>query len=139
MNEIQKHYVEWKKSDMKECSILIPLIWRPNKQNRWPAVACDGFKEDTETLSGVLTCSISLFKIIYLLNIFLAALGLHCCKQAFFSCGECRGVLSSWGILRASYLWWFLSLQSLGSRHASFISCGSRALDHRFSSCGAWA
>ena len=32
-------------------------------------------------------------------------------------------------------LWWLLLLQSTGSRHAGFSSCGSRALEHRFSSC----
>ena len=30
-------------------------------------------------------------------------------------------------------------LWSTGSRHASFGSCGSQALEHRFSCCGAWA
>ena len=36
--------------------------------------------------------SIYLFFKIYLFNLFLAALGLHCCAQAFSSCGE-RGLL----------------------------------------------
>ena len=31
---------------------------------------------------------------------------------------------------------WLLLLRSMGSRHAGFRSCGSRALEHRFSSCG---
>ena len=32
---------------------------------------------------------------------------------------------------------WLLLLQSTGSRHVGFSSCGSRALEHRLSSCGA--
>ena len=36
-------------------------------------------------------------------------------------------------------LQWFLLLQSTGSRHAGFSSCGLRALECRLSSCGAQA
>ena len=36
-------------------------------------------------------------------------------------------------------LWWLLLLQSMGSRHTGFSNCGSRALEHRLSSCGARA
>ena len=36
-------------------------------------------------------------------------------------------------------LWGLLLLQSTGSRRAGFSSGGSRALEHRLSSCGAWA
>ena len=51
-------------------------------------------------------------KLIYL---FLTALGLCCCAQAFSSCGE-RGLL-------------FVEVrrQSTGSRRAGFSSCGMRA------------
>ena len=38
-----------------------------------------------------------------------------------------------------SSLRWLLLLCSLGSRHAGFSSCGSRALERRLSSCGARA
>ena len=34
---------------------------------------------------------------------------------------------------------WLLLLQSTGSRCVGFSSCGSEALEHRLSSCGAWA
>ena len=34
---------------------------------------------------------------------------------------------------------WLLLLRSMGSRHAGVRSCGSRALERRLSSCGAWA
>ena len=36
-------------------------------------------------------------------------------------------------------LWWLLLLRSTGSRCTGFSSCGSRALERRLSSCGAWA
>ena len=36
-------------------------------------------------------------------------------------------------------LWWLLLLRSTGSRRMGFRSCGSRALERRLSSCGAWA
>ena len=34
---------------------------------------------------------------------------------------------------------WLLLLRSMGSRCAGFSSCGTRALERRLSSCGAWA
>ena len=37
------------------------------------------------------------------------------------------------------FLWWWLLLWSTGSRHVGFSSHGSRALEHRPSSCGTWA
>ena len=69
-------------------------------------------------------------KFIYLF-IFLAALGLRCCVQAFPSCGEqelpfvaVRGLL--------------IAVASLVAEHGlqGFSSCGSRALERRLSSCG---
>ena len=72
--------------------------------------------------------------IIYLLIYLLAVLGLHCCARASSSCGE-QGLLfvAVHGLLIA------VALRSTGSRHAGFSSCGARALEHRLSSCGAWA
>ena len=68
--------------------------------------------------------------------LFMAALGLRCCKQAFSSCID-------WGhtsLQCAGFsLQWLLLFRSMGSRHAGFSSCGSWALQHRLSSCGAWA
>ena len=66
-----------------------------------------------------------LYKVYFflLINLFLAALGLCGCAPAFSSCGE-RGLLL---------------LRSMGSRHAGFSSCDSRALEHRLSSCDARA
>ena len=68
---------------------------------------------------------------IYLFIEFLAALGLHCCARGFLSCSE-RGLLF---VAMRGLLW----LWSTGSRCAGFSSCGSRALEHRLSSCGAQA
>ena len=48
-----------------------------------------------------------------------------------------RGYSSLW--CAGFSLWWLLSLQSMGSRCVGFSSCGSWALEHRLSSCGAWA
>ena len=65
--------------------------------------------------------------------LFLIALGLHCCKQAFSSCGE-------WNLLssctqRSRCSGW--SCWSVGSRHTGF-SCSMQALEPRLSSCHAW-
>ena len=71
-------------------------------------------------------------KIIYFMYLFLTALGLRCCARAFSSCSE-RGLLS---VAVCSFsLWWLLLLQSTGSRHMGFSSCGSWALERRLSSC----
>ena len=69
--------------------------------------------------------------------LFLAALGLHCCAGAFSSCGE-AGLL--FVAVRGFLLRWLLLLQSTGSRHAGFSSCGLWALECRLSSWGtrAW-
>ena len=78
-----------------------------------------------------------LFLFIYLfIYLFMAALGLRCRVQAFFSCIE-QGLLfvAVCRLLIAA----LLLLQSMGSRRAGFSSCGSRALERRLSSCGARA
>ena len=66
----------------------------------------------------------------------MAALGLRCCVWAFSTCRE-------WATLhcgaQASHCGGFSLLWSTGSRHLGFSSCGSWALEHRFSSCGARA
>ena len=62
---------------------------------------------------------------ILFIYLFLAVLGLCCC--AGFS------LVAVSGLLVAE---WLLLLQSLDSRCAGFSSCGSRALEHRVSSCG---
>ena len=64
----------------------------------------------------------------------MAALGLCHRARAFSSCGE-RGLLFVAGFS----LWWLLLLQSTGSRHTGFSSCGLWALEHKLSSCGAQA
>ena len=70
--------------------------------------------------------NLSIYLSIYL---FMAMLGLCCCVQAFSSCGE-------WGLL-------FVAVASVVAEHGlqarGLSSCGSRALEHRLSSCGARA
>ena len=79
---------------------------------------------------GFFFCFCFLFVLFWLHWVFVAARGLSL-------------VVASGGY---SLLWcagfslrWLLLLQSTGSRHAGFSSCGSRALEHRLSSCGAQA
>ena len=69
------------------------------------------------------------YKFIYFIYLFLAALGLCCCAWAFSSCGEqgllfvaVRRLLIAVASLVAEY-----DTYLLGSRHADFSSCGTRA------------
>ena len=72
---------------------------------------------------------------------FLAALGLHCCKRAFSSCGE-RGLLFvavrrllivvAYLCCRAGALGVWASVAAA----QGLSSCGSWALERRLSSCG---
>ena len=81
-----------------------------------------------------------MFSLIYFIYLFLAALGLRCCMQAFSSCGE-RGLL----FVAVRRL--LIAVASLVAEHrlgmrASVVvacglsSCGSQALERRLSSCG---
>ena len=72
---------------------------------------------------------------------FLAVLGLRCCVQAFSSCGE-RGATLSCGA-QPPHCGGFscCGAQALGARASvvvvhGLMSCGSRALERRLSSCG---
>ena len=61
------------------------------------------------------------------------------CWVFIATCGLSLVVASgSYSSLRCTgfSLQWLLLLQSTGSRHAGFGSCGSRALEHRLNSCG---
>ena len=94
-----------------------------------------------------------MYTLIHYIHLFLVAVGLCCCTQAFSSCGE-------WGL--GISLWWLLLSWSPvsrcmdfspGSRWAQYFagfgcrdfsscctgapsSCGSWALEHRLSRCG---
>ena len=81
-------------------------------------------------------------KFIYLIYLFLAALGLCCCTWAFSSCSKRRLLF----IARASHCGGFscCGARALGTWASVVVahglsSCGSRALEHRLSSCGARA
>ena len=70
-----------------------------------------------------------LYKFIYLfILLFLAALGLRCCARAFSSCGSfsCCGA-------------WAVGARASLAVACGLSSCGSQGLEHRLSSCGAWA
>ena len=80
----------------------------------------------------------------FFFNLFLAALGLHCCTRAFSSRGE-RGTTLPCGA-QASHCDGFscCRAQALGTRASVVVahglsSCGSWALECRLSSCGARA
>ena len=68
------------------------------------------------------------------LFLFLAALGLRCCVQAFSSCIECR-------LLFVAVCGLLIAVASLVVEHGLWVhglsSCGSWALELRLSSCGA--
>ena len=75
----------------------------------------------------IMIVSFNLFfknKFIYFIYLFLAALGLRCCMQAFSSCGE-QGLL--FVAVRGLLVVGLLLLWSTGSRHVCFSSCGTWA------------
>ena len=82
-----------------------------------------------------------------ILWVFLTVLGLRCCMPAFSSCGEwgllfivVLGLLIAVASPAAEHRLWAHGLQQLWlSRCEDFSSCGSQALQHRLSSCGARA
>ena len=61
-------------------------------------------------------------------------LSLHCFAQAFLWLWQVGATLHCGA--RAFSLPWFLLLWTMDSRCVGFSSCGSRALEHRLSSCG---
>ena len=77
----------------------------------------------------------------FFIYLFLAALGLCCCVQAFSSCSE-RGLLFV-AVHRLLFVVAFLccGARALGTQASVVVahrlsSCGLRALEHRLSSCG---
>ena len=80
----------------------------------------------------------------FFLDLFLVALGLSCCAQAFSSCSE-RGLLFVvvCGLLIAVASLccraWALGVRASVVVAGRLSSCGSRALECRLSSCGAQA
>ena len=83
-------------------------------------------------LKAELYSSLCIYHILSEIIYLLAALGLHCCKQAFSSCSE-------WQLLfPAVHRWQLHLLQNMSSGCMGFSSCGSRSLDCELSSCGSW-
>ena len=85
-----------------------------------------------KTKIDLVICKTLFYKFIYLL---MAVLGLRCC--AGLSLVAASGGYSLLRCVGFS-LQWILLLRSMGSRRKGFSSCGTWALDHRLSSCGAW-
>ena len=83
-------------------------------------------------------------KINLFIYLFLAALDLCCCARAFSSCGErgllfcCSAQASHYGGFSCCGAWALGMRASVAVAHG-LSSCGSRALEHRLSSCCAWA
>ena len=81
------------------------------------------------------------FVFVLFIYLFMAALGLRCCMQAFSSCGE-RGATLHHGV-RASHCRGFscFGAPAVGVWASVVVarglsSCGSQALERRLSSCG---
>ena len=112
---------------------LLPLIWHIGQL--WN-ISC--------TASQIIIYGSDFFLINLFIYLFLAVLGLRCCMWAFYSWGE-RGLLLV-AVRRLLIVVASLAVehQALGMQ-ASVVaacrlsSCGSRRLEHRLSSCGAWA
>ena len=86
-------------------------------------------------MSGTFFFFSFLKKIYFSIFYFLAVLSLHCCLEAFSSCGE-PGYCLFWG---SSFSLQCLLLWSMRSRCAGFSSCGSWALELGLRNCEAQA
>ena len=83
-------------------------------------------------------------KINLFIYLFLVVLGLHCCTRAFSSCGQRGPLFVAVRRLLIAVACLCCRAWALGTRASVVVacrlsSCGLRALEHRLSSCGAWA
>ena len=85
-------------------------------------------------LLSVSSCSYFLF---YLFVFIFGCVGSSLLRMGFSLVAASGGYSSLW--CTGFSLRWLFLLRSTGSRRSGFCSCGSRALEHRLSSCGAWA
>ena len=86
--------------------------------------------------SSVSDCNYGLVLFTNLMYLFVAVLGLHCCRGfslVVLSRGYSLVVVNGLLVEAASLVW------STGSRFTGFSSCSSWALEHRLSSYGTWA
>ena len=86
----------------------------------------------------------SFFFFINLFIYLLATLGLLCCARAFSSCSERGSTLhcGAWASHCSGFSYcgaWALGVWASVGVACELSSCGSRALEHRLSSCGAQA
>ena len=104
------------------CGISAPQLGiKPTSPALEGGFSTTGPPGKSPTLSGLFFFPPNLF-----IYIFLAVLGLHRCVRASSSCGEWGGGYSSLWCAGFS-LRWLLLLQTTGSRHPGFSSCGARA------------
>ena len=133
------------------CHVFPGLLMEPEEipwanlpkgcSQNWKKIMWLGVKEEEDESGREKVASAShitknLLKWVFMCLLFLAAQCLHCCMRAFSSCSE-QGLLfiAVWGFS----LRWLLFLWGTGLRHTGFSNCGLWVLQHRLSSCGAWA
>ena len=105
----------------------------------WTCTPCTGrwsFNHWTAREVPKIILFIYFYKFIYLIYLFLAALGLRCCTRAFSSCSE-------WGLLFVTVCGLLTAVASLlrstGSRQAGFSSCSMRAQQLWLTGSRVWA
>ena len=90
----------------------------------------------THTHTHTHTESLVFCKMFFLITLFLAVRGLHCCVRAFSTGGE-QGLLSSCNAW-ASHCGGFSCSGARALRYTSFSRYSMWALEHRLNSCGTW-
>ena len=88
-----------------------------------------------KSLSSILTCFFFLNLFILFIYFWLCWVSVAMRRLSLVAASGGYSLLQCVGFS----LRWLLLLQSTGSRHVGFSSCGSRALEHRLSSCCTWA
>ena len=114
----------WEAFTLPELGILNPTTMREANQMCWPS-----FRLDFDANGGA-TVLLNLY-------LFIGCAGSLLLHGPFSSCGK-------WGLLfrcgtRVSHCGGFSCHRATALRHTGFSSCGTRALEHRLSSCGVWA
>ena len=131
--------------------VLCPFIFCPSCESK----GSGSFGENKEAMIGIehmqasgwlqiflLTCMSGGYRVFcqcFALNYyFIFGCVVSCCCAGFFCCSGKLKVFSCYWYLGFS-LWWLLLFGAPALGRAAFSSCGSRALEQRFSSCGAQA
>ena len=140
------YFSKWTITHRVCSSIIAKAVWSccyftmgffVNKLNS-VSLMYSGLRKKWKPQANFLSYSLCVFFFFFLINlfyfwlhwVFVAARGLSLVAAS-------GGYSSLW--CTGFSLRWLLLLWSTGSRRLGFSSCGSWALDHRLSSCGAWA